>query len=187
MFWFPVCLYLAISVNEGTSFQEQNYAGMNLIAVPSPIPLDTEKIYLNDNNIPQVSSDVFFGLTTLFGLDMSNNVLTVFPYLVFVAATLIHLKLEENNIVSVPAEHLNTLTKLQVIGLGRNYITSLPDQGGIWQPSAMTNLQELDVSQNKLETMEVLCDHNQDLTMSLDSNPIVCNQRIAWLLASGIV
>ena len=153
-----------------------------LTEVPGDIPSDTEKLYLDRNNISHVSSDDLLGLERLYWIDIRENALMVFPDLSAVAGTLTVLQLYKNQISSVPAARLNILTKLWKLGLDNNEITSLPDAGGIWLPQATGNLVLLGVIQNSLRTLLVLYDYRSGFGVWAEGNPIVCDEQVAWLL-----
>ena len=179
MFILVVSCALLIGVNTSADRSHEN---QGLTEVPGDIPSDTERLFLLYNNISHVSADDFLGLHRLHYIRLGYNDLTMFPDLPSVGKTLTELYVNNNNISSVPAVHLNILTKLEVLGLSRNDITSLPDAGGTWHPQTTSNLCLLSFRHNNLTTVPVLFDYSDGLEVWAEGNPIVCYQRVAWLL-----
>ncbi|XP_019665596.1 leucine-rich repeat-containing protein 3C [Ailuropoda melanoleuca] len=77
-----------------------------LSAVPTGIPNDTRKLYLDANRLASVPAGAFQHLPVLEELDLSHNILAHLSGAAFrgLAGTLRHLDLSANRLVSVPAE-----------------------------------------------------------------------------------
>nr|KAF6292169.1 leucine rich repeat containing 3C [Pipistrellus kuhlii] len=77
-----------------------------LTAVPTGIPNDTRKLYLDANRLASVPAGAFQHLPVLEELDLSHNVLAHLSGAAFqgLAGTLRHLDLSANQLASVPVE-----------------------------------------------------------------------------------
>lgn len=77
-----------------------------LSAVPTGIPNNTRKLYLDANRLASVPAGAFQHLPVLEELDLSHNILAHLSGAAFrgLAGTLRHLDLSANQLVSVPAE-----------------------------------------------------------------------------------
>ncbi|XP_055435597.1 leucine-rich repeat-containing protein 3C [Bubalus kerabau] len=86
-----------------------------LSAVPTSIPNDTRKLYLDANRLVSVPAGAFQHLPVLEELDLSHNVLAHLSGAAFqgLAGTLRHLDLSANQLASVPVEAFMGL-KIQV-------------------------------------------------------------------------
>ncbi|XP_036197994.1 leucine-rich repeat-containing protein 3C isoform X3 [Myotis myotis] len=98
----PQGCYMAEEAGERTFRCSQ--AG--LTAVPTGIPNDTRKLYLDANRLASVPAGAFQHLPVLEELDLSHNVLAHLSGAAFqgLAGTLRHLDLSANQLASVPVE-----------------------------------------------------------------------------------
>uniref|UniRef100_F6VFS3 Leucine rich repeat containing 3C n=1 Tax=Equus caballus TaxID=9796 RepID=F6VFS3_HORSE len=98
----PQGCYVAEEAGERTFRCSQ--AGLS--AVPSGIPNDTRKLYLDANRLASVPAGAFQHLPVLEELDLSHNVLVHLSGAAFqgLAGTLRHLDLSANQLASVPVE-----------------------------------------------------------------------------------
>ncbi|XP_077019382.1 leucine-rich repeat-containing protein 3C [Tamandua tetradactyla] len=98
----PQGCYMAEEAGERTFRCSQ--AGLN--AVPTGIPNDTRKLYLDANRLASVPAGAFQHLPVLEELDLSHNALAHLSGAAFkgLADTLHHLDLSANQLASVPVE-----------------------------------------------------------------------------------
>lgn len=98
----PRGCYMAEEAGERTFRCSQ--AGLS--TVPTGIPNDTRKLYLDDNQLASVPAGAFQHLPVLEELDLSHNVLAHLSGAAFqgLADTLRHLDLSANQLASVPVE-----------------------------------------------------------------------------------
>ncbi|XP_037666420.1 leucine-rich repeat-containing protein 3C [Choloepus didactylus] len=98
----PQGCYVAEEADEQTFRCSQ--AGLS--AVPTGIPNDTRKLYLDANQLASVPAGAFQHLRVLEELDLSHNALTHLSRAAFqgLADTLRHLDLSANQLASVPVE-----------------------------------------------------------------------------------
>ena len=120
-------------------------------SISDQIPLNTEQLILNHNNISAVSSDDFENLDVLEYVDLSHNFLTIFPNLSSIAKTLCILGLTDNRLRMIPAQHLDILSKLEALYLSNNNLKTIPDVAG---PS--NSLSYLNVQANNFESFPPL-------------------------------
>ncbi|XP_066265711.1 chondroadherin-like [Branchiostoma lanceolatum] len=118
-----------------------------LEAVPISIPVNATRLYLNDNNIQNLTDTDFSNLTSLRHLDLSNNDIRVLPGGVFSNLTRLWLlDLADNHITHLPDGIFSNLISLALLYLKSNHISSLP--AGVF--SYLTNLDQLYLSGNNL-------------------------------------
>ena len=134
-------------------------AGMGLKHFPEDIPVDTEVLECMDSELSYIPLSALERLTKLRTAKLAHNLITGFPNMSPVQDTLTYLKLGSNNLCNVSFENFNRLTKLESLNLKENKLTKLP----------------------------VICDFVENLEITLDDNPIVCDADIAWILTQGII
>eukprot|EP00058_Branchiostoma_floridae_P003337 XP_002588825.1 hypothetical protein BRAFLDRAFT_89744 [Branchiostoma floridae] len=121
-----------------------------LTVVPANIPLGTTVLYLDFNNIQDLSDADFGYLTRLELLDLSYNHIADLPDGVFSNLTsLVELLLHNNNISSLPTGVFSHLTSLRYLWLSDNHIADLPD--GVF--SHLTSLEQLFLEKNIISSL----------------------------------
>lgn len=113
--------------------------------------VNLEYLSLADNQLGEVTPDMFYNLRMLKELDLSNNKLSEFNKLDFSQLkSLKILVLEGNNIVKIPIPTLDTIVTLENLSLSRNKIFLLNFDDGSEHLQILEKLKMLDISYNKL-------------------------------------
>nr|ABB21161.1 variable lymphocyte receptor A [Eptatretus stoutii] len=121
-----------------------------LTAIPSNIPVDTDRLELDYNKLSSLPSKAFQSFTKLTFLSLNNNQLQTLPPGVFDhLVTLETLGLSNNQLKSLPPGIFDKLTKLTDLQLDQNKLQSLPH--GVFDK--LTNLKELWLRNNQLQSV----------------------------------
>lgn len=116
----------------------------NYTSVPNSLITNvTEYAYIYTNKITSINSLVDFLNSNVSYLDLTNNLLTTFPYLPNIQLKLTTLVLKTNRISFINTAYLQILTNLIVLRLEQNYLTSFPDVN-------LPSLMELYLGNNRL-------------------------------------
>ena len=109
-----------------------------------------EELDLGGNEISNIESGTFIGLTNLGGVDLEGNQINSLEAGVFTGLTNLEwLGLEENQINSLEVGVFAGLTNLWALGLDGNQISSL--KAGIF--TGLTNLVDLDLGDNQINNI----------------------------------
>ena len=162
-----------------------------LTTVPGDIPATETHIYLGDNDITAINSDLDH-LTNVQQLSLTRNKLSQFPNMAAYGATITHLWLDDNLITLVPENllvHLDSITELYLnknqinvfpnftpigntlilLGMGKTGLTSLTPS----DVTPLARLEKLYLSDNELPIFPDICPVGNTLTiLSLHRNKI---------------
>ena len=105
-------LVLLLCLQLGQTLINEIHKKENLTSVPNNLGKDAHLIDLSFNNIASISPTDFSGFPALLSLDLGSNMLTQFPDLQAVAATLNILDLSNNSISNIDANLMNKLLNL---------------------------------------------------------------------------
>nr|ABB59063.1 variable lymphocyte receptor A [Eptatretus stoutii] len=144
-----------------------------LTAIPSNIPVDTDRLVLNYNKLRELEPTVFHRLTKLRLLYLNDNKLQALPAGVFdQLVELDELHLQYNELKSLPQGIFDKLTKLSILQLSENKLQSLPH--GVFDK--LTELKELSLQINQLRRVpEGAFDKLQNIKdLRLEENPWDC-------------
>ena len=123
-----------------------------------------KNLYLNNSQVVQVSNNTFLGLLDLQLLDLSDNLLQVLSGLEFSdLANLRELYLQNNKILHIAHTTFRPLKSLSVLRLDNNLLTSFP----VWELSANPFLIGMYIA-NNVWTCE--CDFVSKFRMFIDGN-----------------
>ncbi|XP_078684211.1 uncharacterized protein LOC144917775 [Branchiostoma floridae x Branchiostoma belcheri] len=133
-----------------------------LTSVPTGIPTDTVRLFLENNQIQTLSPTPFLNLGLLEWLTLTNNPIdTILPNTFLKLQNLTNLYLTENNLTAVAANTFRGMVKLTELHLYRNQIGSLV-QGSF---SGIASVQELYLYENAITTLgDFLFDDLRSLT-----------------------
>nr|ABB59071.1 variable lymphocyte receptor A [Eptatretus stoutii] len=156
-----------------------------LTAIPSNIPVDTDRLDLKYNKLSSLPPKVFHHLSKLTYLSLGENQLQALPAGVFdQLVELDRLELGTNQLTSLPPGIFDKLTKLTWLDLDRNQLQSLPH--GVFDK--LTELKELSLQYNQLKRVpEGAFNFLEKLTLlQLDTNPWDCSCRDILYLSNWI-
>nr|ABB21131.1 variable lymphocyte receptor A [Eptatretus stoutii] len=145
-----------------------------LTAIPSNIPTDTDRLYLQGNKLSSLPHTAFHGLNKLTNLNLNYNELQTLPVGVFDhLVSLDKLVLSDNQLKYLPPRVFDSLTKLTYLSLSQNKLQSLPH--GVFDK--LTKITYLDLQINQLRSVpegafESLSSLNN---IMLQSNPWDCS------------
>ncbi|XP_078600969.1 uncharacterized protein LOC144875991 isoform X1 [Branchiostoma floridae x Branchiostoma japonicum] len=133
-----------------------------LTDVPTGIPSDTVRLFLENNDIQTLSPTSFLNLGVLEWLTLTNNPIdTILPNTFLKLENLTNLYLTENNLTAVTGNMFRGMVKLTQLHLYRNQIGSL-QQGSF---AGITEVEELYLYENAITTLgDFLFDDLRSLT-----------------------
>ncbi|XP_055503495.1 leucine-rich repeat and transmembrane domain-containing protein 1 [Leucoraja erinacea] len=145
--------------------------GTGLSQVPRGIALNTETLYLQNNQIHTISNADFTGMSQLQTLDLSNNIISNLSSDTFDGLhNLLILKLANNSITNVDNKMLHSTGNLHQLDLSFNHLTSLPE--GLF--NNLQNLTSLAMHQNQLQHI------SRSLVDSLPSLQAIMFRKNQW-------
>nr|ABB21087.1 variable lymphocyte receptor A [Eptatretus stoutii] len=156
-----------------------------LTAIPSNIPVDTNRLELDYNKLSNLPSKAFQSFTKLTFLSLNNNQLQTLPAGVFdQLVELDRLELSRNQLKSLPSGIFDKLTKITYLDLGDNKLQSLPH--GVFDE--LTELKTLYLFNNQLQRVpEGAFNFLEKLTrLQLEENPWDCSCRDILYLSKWI-
>ena len=141
---------LVVFIFYGTSLRADtaDFANAGLTEFPTSIPEGAILLDLQYNTISSVPADAFLNLTAMVTVQFKHNELTEMPNFIPIAATLEHLDLAGNDIITLSQDILNELVNLQTFSALSNKIRVLPDL------SPLVMLTSLKLSKNRLTEIE---------------------------------
>ncbi len=118
------CVGISCCRNEYTPFREFYRTLWGLTQVPSDIPAEARKVYLNGNVIKNIPAGVFGHLTQCTHLNLESNIISSIDAQAFSGLdSLEDLRLFDNRISVIPVELFTGLSKLKFLGLSKNQIS----------------------------------------------------------------
>nr|ABB21038.1 variable lymphocyte receptor A [Eptatretus burgeri] len=145
-----------------------------LTAIPSNIPVDTDRLVLQGNKLSSLPNTAFHNLNKLTFLDLGYNQLQTLPASVFdQLVTLEMLRVNDNQLESLPRGIFDKLTKITYLDLEGNELQRLPD--GLFDK--LTQLETLYLRDNQLRRVpEGAFDSLSSLSkLELYNNPWDCS------------
>ena len=136
---------------------------------------------LHYNTLTEVRAGMWEGLSSLTKLYLYSNQISTIPMGAFnTLSSLTWLSLSRNQISTIPVGAFNTLSSLTVLDLGGNQISTIP----VGAFNTLTSLEVLWLDNNELVTLEEGLFNTPlrtSLTLTLDHNPLQCNERMCWI------
>ncbi|XP_053462619.1 leucine-rich repeat-containing protein 52 [Nycticebus coucang] len=155
--------------------QEVTCTGRQLTEFPPDVPLDTRRLFLNDNRITSLPAMHLGLLSDLVYLDCQNNrIREVMDYTFVGVFRLIYLDLSSNNLTSISPFSFSVLTNLVQLNMANNpHLLSLHKHTF----ANTTSLRHLDLRNNGLQTLDHSAfNHLMALErLYLSGNPWRCN------------
>ncbi|MCD8292004.1 MAG: TIR domain-containing protein [Prevotella sp.] len=141
-----------------------NLSNKNLAEIPQEVFQFTNltKLVLSNNNIQSIPKDIL-KLKNLKTIDLANNNIKVLHSSVFKLPKLRILNLYNNNVKSLPKQFYNSTIKSLIVG--HNTLTDLDF-------NEMRNIEELDVTYNKLKCIVVGKDALNFKILRVKGNPL---------------
>uniref|UniRef100_A0A3B5MCP9 Leucine rich repeat and Ig domain containing 2b n=1 Tax=Xiphophorus couchianus TaxID=32473 RepID=A0A3B5MCP9_9TELE len=179
-----------------------------LASIPEGVPIETRALDLSKNKLRLINFYNFSSFLQLEDLDLSDNTISVAePGCFHSNVALRSLNLRSNQLMLVAKGVLAGLTNLTHLDLSHNRLVVLLDHAFqdlhrltflevsnnqlllSIEPLAfagLKSLQLLDVSQNRLDSLEraVFASADSLQRLCLGGNPLVCDCRLLWLLSS---
>jgi hypothetical protein len=140
-----------------------------------PVEYSITHLYMSNNQLRNISKDVFGNMPHLQWLDLRHNQLVEMDLDCFRdSRNLQALFLSWNVITDIPAEVLRPLKKLRIVDLSRNKLRTLPDNA-----FTDSNLESLDLSHNQFTRLPMK-------SMSASSAMSLASLDMSWNIVSGI-
>ena len=149
-----------------------------LTDVPTDIPSNATKIYLNNNYISNIEPGVFAYNTKCTNLRLNHNKLTEVRSDMWTGlGALEYLSLEHNDIGYIAPSTFADLPSLKGLYLHDNKLTTLPDN--IFPPKQMPTIEILTLHDNNLKRNELgwlreLCENGQIQEYTIRGDDITC-------------
>ncbi|KAM4650371.1 leucine-rich repeat and transmembrane domain-containing protein 1 [Discoglossus pictus] len=163
-----------------TSSRSVNCSYRGLVDIPSPLPSQTQVLYLQGNQIRIINHTSFTNISGLKILDLSNNSISVLsPYVFHFLRSLQVLNLTNNFIHYLEGQVFASLVDLKELDLSSNGIFTLPESLG----NNTRNLTFLGVKHNQLQRIDrSLLESLTNLKVLLmKANPWHCNCHVMGL------
>ncbi|KAM5202366.1 leucine-rich repeat-containing protein 52 [Hipposideros larvatus] len=155
--------------------QEVSCTGRKLTEYPPDIPLDTRRLYLDDNSIPFLPAMNLGLLSDLVYLDCRNNLIgEVMDYTFVGVFKLIYLDLSSNKLTSISPYSFSVLSNLVQLNISNNpHLLSLSKHTF----ANTSSLRLLDLRNTGLQTLDHTAFHSLLMlqTLYLSGNPWKCN------------
>ncbi|KAM8813385.1 leucine-rich repeat-containing protein 52 [Rhynchonycteris naso] len=155
--------------------QEVVCTGKQLTEYPPDIPLNTRRLYLNDNRIPFLPAMSLGLLSDLVYLDCRNNLITeVMDYTFIGVFRLAYLDLSSNNLTVISPYSFSMLSHLVQLNISYNpHLLSLNK----YTFANTSSLRHLDLRNTGLQTLDHIAFQNLLTlhTLYLSGNPWKCN------------
>ncbi|XP_004589199.2 leucine-rich repeat-containing protein 52 [Ochotona princeps] len=155
--------------------QEVVCSRQQLTEYPSDIPLNTRRLFLNDNKITSLPAMHLGLLSDLVYLDCHNNrIREVMDYTFIGVFKLIYLDLSSNNLTSISPFSFSVLSNLVQLNIANNpHLLSLDK----YTFANTSSLRYLDLRNTGLQTLDKTAFHHLTVlqTLYLSGNPWKCN------------
>uniref|UniRef100_A0A8D2CQ49 Leucine rich repeat containing 52 n=1 Tax=Sciurus vulgaris TaxID=55149 RepID=A0A8D2CQ49_SCIVU len=155
--------------------QEVVCTGVQLTEYPRDVPLDTRRLYLNDNKMASLPAMPLGLLSDLVYLDCRNNrIREVMDYTFIGVFKLIYLDLSSNNLTSISPFSFSVLSNLVQLSIANNpHLLSLHKHTF----ANTSSLRHLDLRNTGLQTLDHDAFHHLTAlqTLYLSGNPWKCN------------
>lgn len=140
-----------------------------------PVEHSLTHLYLSNNQLRNITQDVFGNMPYLQWLDLRHNKLMELDFDSFKNTKELQvLLLSCNEIMDIPVEVLRPLKKLRIVDFSHNKLRTLPDN-----MFTDSNIESLDLSHNQFTRLPVK-------SMSVTSTARLTNLDMSWNILSGI-
>ncbi|XP_018348156.1 PREDICTED: chaoptin isoform X1 [Trachymyrmex septentrionalis] len=140
-----------------------------------PVEYSLTHLYLSNNQLRNITQDVFGNMPHLQWLDLRHNeLIEIYFDCLKNTNNLQVLLFSWNEIMDIPAETLRSLKKLRIVDLSHNKLRTLPDN-----MFTDSDIESLDLSHNQFTRLPVK-------SMSVTSTANLVNLDMSWNILSGI-
>ncbi|KYN18187.1 Chaoptin [Trachymyrmex cornetzi] len=140
-----------------------------------PVEYSLTHLYLSNNQLRNITQDVFGNMAHLQWLDLRHNeLIEIYFDCLKNTNNLQVLLFSWNEITDIPAETLRSLKKLRIVDLSHNKLRTLPDN-----MFTDSDIESLDLSHNQFTRLPVK-------SMSVTSTANLANLDMSWNILSGI-
>ncbi|XP_018053036.1 PREDICTED: chaoptin [Atta colombica] len=140
-----------------------------------PVEYSLTHLYLSNNQLRNITQDVFGNMPHLQWLDLRHNgLIEIYFDCLKNTNNLQVLFFSWNEITDIPAETLRSLKKLRIVDLSHNKLRTLPDN-----MFTDSDIESLDLSHNQFTRLPVK-------SMSVTSTANLANLDMSWNILSGI-
>lgn len=140
-----------------------------------PVEYSLTHLYLSNNQLKNITQDVFGNMPHLQWLDLRHNeLIEIYFDCLKNTNNLQVLLFSWNEITDIPAETLRSLKKLRIVDLSYNKLRTLPDN-----MFTDSDIESLDLSHNQFTRLPVK-------SMSVTSTANLVNLDMSWNILSGI-
>ena len=185
-----IWIFLLILIHEVGSYITYTNSSNNIQELPDNIPLNVEKINLDNNKLTYINPELFSNYPSLIFLSIIGNNFQEIPDVGDLKSSLIILKMGRNKISEIRPDMFDGFESLSLLGIAHLGLTEFPDFGDISSVlttllmgynkivyindkniAKLTNLKRLHLDNNRLETFPIIeYPVKSTLHLKLDSN-----------------
>ncbi len=184
MLSFCIIFFGKLTQSEATILDRDEMGIMNLST--EHIPADTIHCSFRRNYIQRIATNIFVGLPVVSKIYLNqNDIFEISDYAFSGVPSLIFLQLGANNLKIIKKYMFRGLSNLDLLGLLNNQIFIIEEESF----SDLSSLRKLYLLNNDLQTISAEIFHPINHPASLDifqidQNPLICDSCLCWILQS---